>query len=169
MSTGHDDVRHDPNAGTETSRPRVGEIPPGTPASPAMDPNIAAVASDDPQTGPVPDTRTIDRPLLAAMFADQIRAAGLAADDTTLHGTMPDVVITLADLTPELLAEMTGLAVTIPPVPDAWGTLRDVRRDGDGYTVVFDEREVADLPPLTPLHVTARAWDEAGEGDVRAR
>lgn len=160
MTTPHPD----PNAGTETSTPYQPIQLPGEPSSPATDPNVNAPASSDPQPGPV-DPGEVTRPRLAHLFAEQLARLNLTADGAAHHGALPDLELDPAEVDPALADELKGMRISVPAV-ERWGVFGGLRPTGEGSFSVKLDDESLEIPELARLHLSSRAWREAGEGRV---
>lgn len=177
-----------------TSDPDLPTIDPGASLSGTVLPGAGGTGPiTDPVTGRPPVARPprteTDKPILARLFAEQIERMKLTTEGATHHGTNPDVVLTPAELTEPLLAELVGMTIAIPSL-DTWGVLRGARRTTDAgaaapadredpdaapadpdaiaLVVTLDDREV-EVPASARLHVTERAWHEAGQPTVLGR
>lgn len=105
------------------------------------------------------------KPYLAQLFADCMAELNLSTEQLWHYGSMPDITLPPSEIGPELETEMRGMMVSMP-CKGRWGVFREIRRTGvNAFTVVLDDEEI-DLNDTARLHVTARAWREAGLGDV---
>ncbi|MBK0331690.1 hypothetical protein I8D64_09770 [Brachybacterium sp. MASK1Z-5] len=131
---------------------------PAVPAEGSSPRTVAGVeASPPPQDGPLP--------LLAALFAEQMARQRIADDGGVHHGAMPDVLLDPAHVEGPLLAELDRMSIEIPRV-EAWGTFHGIEAIDGGFAVLLDDDRV-EIPADMRLHVTERAYRQAGGADVR--
>ncbi|MCG7309493.1 hypothetical protein [Brachybacterium sp. ACRRE] len=131
---------------------------PGAPAVGSSPRTVAgAEASPPPQDGPLP--------LLAALFAEQMARQRIADDGGAHHGAMPDVLLDPTHVEGPLLAELDRMSIEIPRV-EAWGTFHGIEAIDGGFAVLLDDDRV-EIPADMRLHVTERAYRQAGGADVR--
>lgn len=106
-----------------------------------------------------------EKPYLAQLFADVMADLNLTTERIRHYGSMPDIPLPPSEISAEVEAEMRGMMITIPSM-NCWGVFSSVRHTGvDAFTVVLDDEPI-ELNDATRLHVTARAWREAGGGEV---
>lgn len=139
------------------SRPGDRTVP--DPSSDQVRPRTVAgaEASPPPQEGPLP--------LLAALFAEQMARQRIADDGGTYHGAMPDVLLDPAQVDGPLMAELDRMSIEIPRV-EAWGQFHGIEEVPGGFVVLLGDDRV-EIPADMRLHVTERAYREAGGAEVR--
>jgi hypothetical protein len=103
-------------------------------------------------------------PLLAGLFAAQFARERAVDDGGAPSGAMPDVLLDPAHVTGALGAELDRVTVAIPRLR-AWGPLREVEALEDGFAVTLGDERV-EIPATERLHVTERAYREAGGAPV---
>lgn len=131
---------------------------PGDPEDATNPRTVAGVeASPPPQDGPLP--------LLAALFAEQMARQRIADDGGVHHGAMPDVLLDPAHVQGPLMAELDRMSIEIPRM-EAWGTFHGIEAIDGGFAVLLDDDRV-EIPSDMRLHVTERAYRQAGGADVR--
>ncbi|MGP9694247.1 hypothetical protein ACT3TZ_06460 [Brachybacterium sp. AOP25-B2-12] len=105
------------------------------------------------------------RPALRDLFARQLARLDLTADGEAVPGAMPDLEIAPSEVTPEIARELEGLTIAIPSV-ETWGVFGGLRSTGTGAWAVVIGDSTFDIPDSARLHVSSKAWREAGEGEV---
>lgn len=108
---------------------------------------------------------TTSRPALRDLFARQLARLDLTADGEAAPGAMPDLEIAPSEVTPEIARELHGMIIAIPSI-ERWGTFGSLRAEGEGTWVVVIGDDASDIPDSARLHVSSKAWHEAGEGEV---
>lgn len=111
-------------------------------------------------------TTETSRPLLARLFAEQLTRLGLATDGQPYEGALPDLELDPAQITEDLARELQGLHVVIPALGTAHGELASVRPAGEGTAQVTLDDETIEVPHTARIHVSSRAWRDAGGGAI---
>lgn len=126
--------------------------------------NVADYLEDDFHTG-ADHKRHPDRPHLTRLFAEQLTRLNMTTDGSVYEGALPDLELDPREVTPQIERELRGVQVSVPAYM-AWGEFGGVRPLDDGASsVTIAGREVT-LPFGARIHISSRAWREAGGGEI---
>lgn len=126
--------------------------------------NVADYLTDDFHTG-ADRRRHPDRPHLARLFAEQLARLDMTSDGEAFRGALPDLELDPGEITPDIERELRGVQVSVPAFA-AWGEFGGVRPLDDGASSVTIADRTVTLPLGARLHISSRAWREAGGGAI---